>query len=87
MNKPIYRHLAHKKWSAMKRKILMQRITQMHVVPDVLPAIDPVLDVDLIYHRRIVDLQGELQIRGKEAAMYARQVKRETDVRDLVVEF
>ena len=55
MNKPIYRHLAHKKWSAMKRKILMQRITQMHVVPDVLPTIDPVLDVDLIYHRRIVE--------------------------------
>lgn len=55
MNKPIYRYLANKKWREMKRKILMQRITQMSVVPDVLPEIDPTIDVDLIWHRRVVE--------------------------------
>jgi large subunit ribosomal protein L35 len=54
MNKPIYRYLANKKWRSMKRQILMQRITQMHVVPDVLPTIDPTLDIDLIWHKRVV---------------------------------
>lgn len=54
MNKPIYRYLANKKWREMKRKILIQRITQMSVTPDVLPEIDPVLDIDLIWHRRII---------------------------------
>lgn len=41
MNKPIYRHLADLKWRQYPRKVLMQRITQMDVVPDVLPTIDP----------------------------------------------
>jgi large subunit ribosomal protein L35 len=54
MNKPIYRYLADKKWRNMKRKILLQRITQMHVTPDVLPEIDPVLDIDLIWHNRTI---------------------------------
>jgi large subunit ribosomal protein L35 len=54
MNKPIYRYLADKKWREMKRKILLQRITQMSVTPDVLPEIDPVLDIDLIWHHRTI---------------------------------
>lgn len=52
-NKPIYRYMADKKWREMKRKVLVQRLTQMHVVPDLLPAIDPVLDIDLLWHGRI----------------------------------
>ena len=34
----------------MKRPILMQRITQMHVLPDVLPALDPILSTTLLFH-------------------------------------
>ena len=41
MNKPIYRHLADLKWRSHSRQILMQRINQMDVVPDILPAVDP----------------------------------------------
>ena len=41
MNKPIYRHLADLKWRHYPRKVLMQRISQLNVVPDVLPTIDP----------------------------------------------
>ena len=54
MNKPIYRFLADRKWREYRRKILIQRITQMKVVPDVLPHIDPVVDVKLSFGRRPV---------------------------------
>ncbi|KAF2860013.1 putative mitochondrial large ribosomal subunit YmL35 [Piedraia hortae CBS 480.64] len=47
MSKPIYRHLADKKWRSYKRLLLVQRITQMHVVPDILPAIDPIVSTSL----------------------------------------
>ena len=49
MNKPIYRHLADLKWRSHEREILVQRITQMNVVPDVLPAIDPKASVNLSF--------------------------------------
>ncbi|KAK3679966.1 mitochondrial 54S ribosomal protein YmL35 [Recurvomyces mirabilis] len=49
MSKPIYRHLADKQWRAYKRLILMQRITQMNVIPDVLPTIDPTVSTDLAF--------------------------------------
>ncbi|KAK5109307.1 hypothetical protein LTR62_007181 [Meristemomyces frigidus] len=49
MSRPIYRHLADKQWRSYKRLILMQRITQMNVVPDVLPAIDPIVSTELAF--------------------------------------
>jgi large subunit ribosomal protein L35 len=49
MNKPIYRYLADRKWREYRRLILMQRITQMNVVPDVLPTVDPSADVKLAF--------------------------------------
>lgn len=54
MNRPIYRYLADKKWREYQRPLLVQRITQMNVVPDVLPFIDPVADVRLGFGRRNV---------------------------------
>lgn len=54
MNKPIYRYLADKKWRKQKRLILEQRLTQMHVVPDLLPGLDPIVDVDLAFGRKTV---------------------------------
>lgn len=59
MSKPIYRHLANKKWHAYKRPLLIQRITQMSVVPDVLPTIDPVVSTNLSFGRRKVQ-HGEI---------------------------
>lgn len=59
MNKPIYRHLAEKKWRSYKRNVLVQRITQMNVVPDILPAIDPVVSTSLMFGRRKVQ-HGEI---------------------------
>ncbi len=49
MNKPIYRYLAHRKWTAMERKIILQRIEQFHIVPDLLPKFEPVVDVKMTF--------------------------------------
>jgi large subunit ribosomal protein L35 len=54
MNKPIYRYLADKKWRSYKRLVLEQRLTQMSVVPDLLPALDVVADIDLGFGRKPV---------------------------------
>ncbi|KAL2865190.1 mitochondrial 54S ribosomal protein mL38 [Aspergillus lucknowensis] len=54
MSKPIYRYLADQKWREYRRKILVQRITQMKVIPDVLPHCDPVLDTKLYFGRKPV---------------------------------
>jgi large subunit ribosomal protein L35 len=54
MNKPIYRHLADKKWRSYKRLVLEQRLTQMSVVPDLLPSLDVVADIDLGFGRKPV---------------------------------
>lgn len=54
MNRPIYRHLADKKWREHKRRILMQRISQMFIVPDILPHLDPTAEVHLGFGRRTV---------------------------------
>lgn len=54
MSKPIYRFLADRKWREYRRKILVQRITQMKVVPDVLPHCDPVVDTKLYFGKRQV---------------------------------
>lgn len=51
MSKPIYRFLADRKWREYRRKILVQRITQMKVIPDVLPYCDPVVDAKLYFGR------------------------------------
>ncbi|KAF2000931.1 PEBP-like protein [Amniculicola lignicola CBS 123094] len=52
MNKPIYRYLANEKWRKYKRLVLEQRISQFSLVPDLLPAFDPIADVDLGFGRR-----------------------------------
>ncbi|KAF2686868.1 PEBP-like protein [Lentithecium fluviatile CBS 122367] len=54
MNKPIYRYLADQKWRKYKRLILEQRITQLNIVPDLLPALNPIADVDLGFGRKNV---------------------------------
>ncbi|PSN66257.1 PEBP-like protein [Corynespora cassiicola Philippines] len=54
MEKPIYRHLADKKWRKYKRLVLEQRLTQMNVVPDFLPAMDLVADIDLAFGRKTI---------------------------------
>ncbi|BGP17591.1 hypothetical protein JCM10213_001240 [Rhodosporidiobolus nylandii] len=46
LSKPVYRHLAERAWRKEgDLAVLMQRVTQMHVVPDLLPSISPKADV------------------------------------------
>jgi large subunit ribosomal protein L35 len=54
MERPIYRHLADKKWREQKRLILDQRLTQMYVVPDVLPLLDLTADISISFGRKTV---------------------------------
>ncbi|CEJ58698.1 Putative Phosphatidylethanolamine binding protein [Penicillium brasilianum] len=54
MSKPIYRFLADRNWREYRRKILVQRITQMNVVPDVLPHCDPIVETKLYFNKRQV---------------------------------
>ena len=50
----IYRHLAEQKWRNYPRKIVEQRITQMNVVPDVIPHINQTVSVDIRFPRLTV---------------------------------
>ncbi|KAI8951442.1 ribosomal protein YmL35 [Xylaria longipes] len=59
MNKPIYRHLAEKKWRGLPYRVVTQRIQQLHIVPDALPKFDPVADVQLYFRRKKVE-PGEI---------------------------
>lgn len=52
MTKPIYRYLEDRKWRTTKRLITMQRVQQMSLIPDVLPHIDPDMEVSLSFGRR-----------------------------------
>lgn len=54
MNKPIYRYLADRKWRSYQRLVIAQRISQLSVVPDVLPHFEPTADVRLAFGRRNV---------------------------------
>ncbi|KAF2212946.1 hypothetical protein CERZMDRAFT_39842 [Cercospora zeae-maydis SCOH1-5] len=49
MSKPIYRHLADKKWRSYERDLLVQRIATLHIVPDVLPELDPIVATKLTF--------------------------------------
>ncbi|KAH6611600.1 hypothetical protein Trco_001620 [Trichoderma cornu-damae] len=54
MNKPIYRHYAERKWRSYDYRLITQRIKQFSIVPDVLPKLDPVADVQLFFrHAKI----------------------------------
>lgn len=54
MNRPIYRFLANKQWRSYRRPVMVQRLTQMAVVPDVLSHLDPTADVRMGFRRRNV---------------------------------
>jgi large subunit ribosomal protein L35 len=54
MTKPIYRYLADRKWREYQRKIIVQRIEQLAIVPDVLPFFEPTADVRLAFRTRKV---------------------------------
>ncbi|KAI1111960.1 phosphatidylethanolamine-binding protein [Nemania sp. NC0429] len=59
MDKPIYRHLAEKKWRGLPWRVINQRIEQLHIVPDALPKFEPAVDVQLYFRRKKVE-PGEI---------------------------
>ncbi|KAK5738891.1 mitochondrial 54S ribosomal protein YmL35 [Elasticomyces elasticus] len=49
LSKPIYRHLSHLRWSSTTLPLLTQRLTQMNVIPDVLPALTPTVSTEMAF--------------------------------------
>jgi large subunit ribosomal protein L35 len=68
MNKPIYRYLAHRKWCSMERKIILQRIEQFHIVPDLLPKFEPTMAVQMVFRGYKVQPGAKLNSRITETA-------------------
>lgn len=54
MSKPIYRYLADRKWRQYQRLLIVQRINQLSIVPDILPHFEPTADVRLAFKNRTV---------------------------------
>ncbi|CAL3969338.1 unnamed protein product [Diplocarpon coronariae] len=54
MNKPIYRYLAEQKWRKYQHKLIVQRITQLGIVPDIFPSFEPTAEVKLAFRDRNV---------------------------------
>lgn len=54
MSKPIYRYLANEKWRRYQRLLIIQRINQLGVVPDVFPSFEPTAEVRLAFRERNV---------------------------------
>lgn len=52
-NQAIYRNFLKKKWESYDLMITMQRLEQLHVVPDTLPTIDPKVDVKLKFSHTV----------------------------------
>lgn len=42
---PVYRRFLQQKWQSYALMVTMQRLEQLHVIPDTLPTLDPVVDV------------------------------------------
>ncbi|CAM1507825.1 Fc.00g046730.m01.CDS01 [Cosmosporella sp. VM-42] len=59
MNKPIYRYYADKKWRSYDHRLIVQRIKQFNIVPDVLPKLEPTADVQL-YFRQLKIPPGQI---------------------------
>lgn len=56
MTRPVMRYLARQRWELGSRlPRLLQRLHQMHVVPDTIPDIHPVVDVQLRFGEREVE--------------------------------
>ncbi|KAK9774188.1 putative 54S ribosomal protein L35 [Seiridium cardinale] len=58
-NKPVYRHLAEKKWRGYPFRLLQQRIETLNIVPDVLPKFEPTVDVQMFFRRNKIE-PGEI---------------------------
>ena len=87
MNRPIYRHLANKQWHSYRRKIQEQRITQMHIVPDILPHMNMVAEVTLAFGRHNIQPGAfvESRISEKPARLHVQVFDKGTRLVSIVV--
>ncbi|RIB20111.1 phosphatidylethanolamine-binding protein [Gigaspora rosea] len=55
MSKPVYRHLKEKHWKSGPLPKLMERITQMYVVPDIFPDLEPTMCLEFKFDDEFVE--------------------------------
>ncbi|CAG8738904.1 20285_t:CDS:2, partial [Racocetra persica] len=55
MSIPVYRHLKEKHWKSGPLPKLMERITQMYVVPDVFPDLVPTMNLEFKFDDELVE--------------------------------
>ncbi|ORY80987.1 phosphatidylethanolamine-binding protein [Protomyces lactucae-debilis] len=53
LSRPVYRFLAEEAWRGKPLAMLMQRVEQMHVTPDLIPLISPGVQVDILMTDRV----------------------------------
>ncbi|KAF2148471.1 PEBP-like protein [Myriangium duriaei CBS 260.36] len=68
LNKPVYRHLAEKKWQSYDKKVNVQRIEQFNLVPDIVAALEPVVATDLAFDGRKIEPGQYIDSTVSEAA-------------------
>ena len=68
MNKPVYRYLADRKWRQYQRLLIVQRLNQLSVVPDLLPHFEPTVEVKLAFKQRNVQPGEYVDSRVSELA-------------------
>ncbi|KAK6533553.1 hypothetical protein TWF694_002491 [Orbilia ellipsospora] len=72
LSRPIYLLWDDEKWRSYRRKVLMQRIEQMNIVPDVLPKINPIVDVHMKFGRSKLPLGGKVEAKNALHHPYVR---------------
>lgn len=53
MSQPVYREFAKKQWELYDLMVTMQRLEQLHVIPDTMPTLDPKVDVKVKFPHNI----------------------------------
>ncbi|CUM63754.1 uncharacterized protein PRCAT00001338001 [Priceomyces carsonii] len=50
---PVYRNILKKKWESYDLMVTMQRLEQLHVIPDTLPTLNPLVDVKVRFPHNV----------------------------------
>lgn len=59
MTQPVYRYLMQKEWEQHDLMVTMQRLEQLHVIPDTLPTVEPRADVKVQFcHNTAAEFSG-----------------------------
>ncbi|KAG2737016.1 hypothetical protein G9P44_001106 [Scheffersomyces stipitis] len=70
-SQPVYRHLLKEKWEAYDLMITMQRLEQLHMIPDTLPTLDPKVDVKVKFPHNVKEEFADWVVPGTVLPAFA----------------